>query len=156
MSDETNEVQSLLIPLADKTLLIPRSNVMEVISLNELEDNPGSVPWFVGSAEWEGSLIPVVSFEGICGDDLPPSAGRSRVVLVRCLTDHLNTRAFGLISQGFPQLVRVQEDALSLEPQQFGESLPVLCQVTMASQSPLIPDIEKLERLVSDALAVTS
>lgn len=156
MTEETNEVYSLLIPLIERQLLIPRSNVMEVASLNTLENNPGSVPWMLGSMEWEGSLIPVVSFEGLCGDDIPPWDGRSRVVLFRCLTDALSSRAFGLISQGFPQLVKVREDALELERQDFAPSLPVLCQVTMASQSPLIPDIEKLEQLIGDALAVTS
>jgi hypothetical protein len=78
------------------------------------------------------------------------------VVLFRCLTDALSSRAFGMVSQGFPQLVKVKEDALELEPRRFGDSFPVLCQVTMASQSPLIPDIEKLEHLISDALAITS
>ena len=156
MTEETTEVYSLLIPLAEQRLLIPRSNVMEVASLNALENSQGTVPWLLGSMEWEGSLVPVVSFEGLCGDDIPPTAGRSRVVLFRCLTNTLSSRAFGLVSQGFPQLVRVKEDALELEERRFGESLPVLCQVTMASQSPLIPDIEKLEQLISDALAVTS
>lgn len=156
MTEETNEVYSLLIPLVERQLLIPRSNVMEVASLNALENNQGSVPWLLGSMEWEGSLIPVVSFEGLCGDDIPPSAGRSRVVLFRCLTNTLSSRAFGIVSQGFPQLVKVRDDALELEQRDFGASLPILCQVTMASQSPLIPDIEKLEQLISDALAVTS
>ncbi len=156
MTEETTEVYSLLVPLVEKLLLIPRSNVMEVASLKTLEDNHGSVPWLLGSMEWDGSLIPVVSFEGLCGDDIPPSAGRSRVVLFRCLTDALSSRAFGMVSQGFPQLVKVKEDALELDQRQFSDSLPVLCQVTMASQSPLIPDIEKLEQLISDALAITS
>ncbi len=156
MSEETTEVYSLLIPLEEKQLLIPRSNVMEVVSLTELENNQGSIPWLLGSMEWEGSLVPVVSFEGMCGDDISPTAGRSRVILFRCLTGALSSRAFGLVSQGFPQLVRVREDALELASRDFGDSLPILCQVTMASQSPLIPDIEKLEQLIGDALAVTS
>ena len=157
MTEETTEIHSLLIPLVDKLLLIPRSNVMEVASLKVLESNTGSVPWFLGSMEWSGSLIPVISFEGVCGDDIPPpTASRSRVVLFRCLTDALSTRAFGIVSQGFPQLVRVKEDAIELEESTFGGSLPILCRVTMASQSPIIPDVEKLEQLISDALAVTS
>ena len=157
MTEETTEIHSLLIPLVDKQLLVPRSNVMEVASLNALENNVGSVPWLLGSMEWEGSLIPVISFEGVCGDDIPPpTAGGSRVVLFRCLTDALSTRAFGVLSQGFPHLVRVKADALELEENTFDNSLPILCCVTMASHSPIIPDVEKLEQLICDALAVTS
>ncbi len=156
MTEETTEIYSLLIPLEEKQLLIPRSNLMEVVSLTELEDNHGSVPWLLGSMEWDGSLVPVISFEGLCGDDIPPVADRSRVVLFRCLTDALSSRAFGVVSQGFPQLVRVKEDAIELDSNESGNGWPVLCKVTMASQSPLIPDIEKLEQLISDALAVTS
>lgn len=156
MSQDNEEVYSLLVPLEEMRLLIPRSNVMEVASLEQLESYTGSVPWLVGSMEWESSLVPVVSFEGICGKPIPPSAGRSRVVLFRCLSSVLSSRTFGIISQGFPQLVRVSHDALELQSTEFAKDLPVLCQVGMASQSLLIPDIEQLEQHIADALAVSS
>lgn len=156
MEENSEEVYSLLVPLVDKRLLIPRSNVMEVSGFKPLGQYSGSVPWLLGSMEWEGALIPVVSFEGACGDEVPETAGRSRIVLFRCLTSALDTRAFGVVSQGFPQLVKVSEDVLELEEQTFGENIPVLCQVRMANQSPLIPDIELLEQLVADAVSVST
>ncbi|MFK8028888.1 MAG: chemotaxis protein CheW [Gammaproteobacteria bacterium] len=157
MTEDATDINCLLIPLVDKSLLIPRANVVEVASPDALDDNHGSVPWFLGSIEVGGSLIPVVSFEGLCGGDIPPSTvGRSRVVLLRCLSDALSSRAFGIVSQGVPQLVQVSAESLTTTENTFGESLPILCQVKMASQTPVIPDVEKLEQLISDALAVTS
>lgn len=156
MIEENSEIYSLLVPLGEERLLIPRSNVMEVSALKPLDVYNGAVPWLLGSMEWENAMVPVISFEGTCGEDVPKMAGRARIVLFRCLTDALNTRAFGVISQGFPQLVRVSEDALVSEEREIDPQVPVICQVRMANQSLLIPDIEKLEQLIADAISVST
>lgn len=153
MTDSVSEVSSLLIPLHNRQLLLPQSNVLEVASFDTLEDSQGHAPWLLGSVEWEGSLVPVVSFEGLCGDDIAPTTGQARVVLFRCLTDALSSRAFGIVSAGLPQLVRVSEPSLDVVRSEHVESLPVLCQVSMNDKSPIIPDIEKIEQLIDNALA---
>jgi len=56
--------------------------------------------------------VPLVSFEGACGHNIPPAAGRSRVVIFHCIGDKLEGGFFGLVSQGFPQLVRVSSDVV--------------------------------------------
>lgn len=154
-SEENEEIYSLMIPLVGRHLLIPRSNVVEVSSVKPLSSYNGAVPWLLGSMEWKDSLVPVVSFEGACGDAVPEVKSGSRIVMFRCLTSALDASTFGVISQGFPQLVRVSEDVLQLETASFSPQVPVLCQVSMANQSPRIPDIEKLEQLIADAIALS-
>ncbi len=156
MTVDTEEVYSLLIPLAQQHLLIPRSAVVEVSNEKTLSEYHTEIPWLLGSLEWENSLVPVVSFEGICGDDIPALEGPTRIVLLRCLTGSLSSRAVGVISQGFPQLVRVGEDAVQLENDRFASQLPILCQVRMANQTPLIPDVEQVEHMVAEALTKTA
>lgn len=156
MVEEIEEIYSLLVPLMDEHLLIPRSNVMEVSALKELSRYNGSVPWLLGTIDWQGTMVPVASFEGACGKEVPAISSRSRIVLFRCLTDALDSRAFGVISQGFPQLVRVSAEVLELQDSVFPENTPVICQVAMANQTPLIPDIEQFEHLIADAVVLSS
>lgn len=155
MAEDNDEIYSLLVPLMEQRLLIPRSNVVEVAALSTLGEYTGGLPWLLGTMEWEGTLIPVVSFEGVCGDEVPPISRRARVVLFRCLTGALDGRAFGVVSQGFPQLVRVGVDALTLEEDLSEGAAPIICKVAMGNQYPLVPDIERLEQLIADAISVS-
>ncbi len=151
------EIYSLLVPLAENRLLVPRANIAEVTSYREPEPYGGSLPWLLGAIEWDGERIPLLSFEGASGGTVPKVAGRTRIVLFRTLTDALPSRYFGVLTQGFPQLVRVNAMVLKpLEEQNWPETGPVLCQVRMVNQTPLIPDIEKLELMIADAIAVAS
>ena len=153
---EHEEIYSLLVPLAEHRLLVPRANVAEVTGYREPVPYPGAAPWLRGSFEWEGARIPLLSFEAASGGSVPEVGSRTRVVLFQTLTDALDLTYFGVVTQGFPQLVRVHDRVLEyLDDQSWPEDGPVLCQVRMINQSPLIPHIEQLETMLGDALAAT-
>ena len=47
-----------------------------------------------------------------------------------------------MLTQGFPQLVRVNADVVRPDPSRsFPERSPVICQVRMVNETPLIPDL---------------
>ncbi len=65
-------------------------------------------------------------------------------------TGELKTGYFGLLTQGFPQLVRVNKDVLKLEAKDgWPEGAPVLCRVRMINEFPMIPDLESLEAMLA-------
>ncbi len=150
---EQQDIYSLLVPLNEQRMLIPRANVAEVTGYRECTPYADAPPWLLGHFNWEKEPVPLVSFEGAIGAPVPEVVARTRILLLRTLTDTLKTRSFGVITQGFPQLVRVnamvlEHDATSTWP----PSGPVLCQVKMVNQHPLIPDIEQLENMLASAL----
>jgi len=57
-----------------------------------------------------------------------------------------------VLTQGFPQLVRLSPDVVHADDsgQPFGERSPVVCQVRMVNERPLIPDFERLERQIAE------
>lgn len=64
---------------------------------------------------------------------------------------------FGIVTQGFPQLVRVSSTVITPDNSRvFGERLPVLCQVRMVNELPLVPDLERLEEMIADETTVTA
>jgi len=92
----------------------------------------------------------VVSFEGALGNDVPVATGRTRIVVFYASTGQLKTGYFGVLTQGFPQLVRVNKDVLKLEAKDgWPDDAPVLCRVRMINEFPLIPDLEKLEGMLA-------
>src|SRR5215510_1057247 len=151
------ELYSLLIPLAQERLIVPRASVAEVVSYQAPVEMAGAPPWYLGTISWNGRNVPVISFEGACGQQLPPAGGRTRIVVFYCLGDKLQAKVFGLLTQGFPQLVRVNPDVLKPDSTRtFPERSPVICQVRMINETPLIPDLERLEEMLSDETSVAA
>jgi len=150
MSGADEELYSLLVPLVGDRLIVPRACVAEVVRFTrpERQDSPHS--WLSGRINWNGRELPVVSFEGTLGKDVPAVTGRTRVVVFLASTGQLNAGYFGVLTQGFPQLVRVNRDVLKLEATEgWPDEAPVLCRVKMINEFPLIPDLEKLELMLA-------
>lgn len=148
------ELYSLLVPLNGERLIVPRACVAEVVRYTKPKHEPGSHDWLLGDISWNGRSLPVVSFEGTIGKDVPAITGRTRIVVFVAASGHLDTGFFGMLTQGFPQLVRVNQDVLKLESVEgWPEEAPVFCRVKMINEFPLIPDLERLEALLAEETA---
>jgi chemosensory pili system protein ChpC len=150
VSSDTEELYSLLIPLAEDRLIVPRACVAEVVRFSSPEKEAGAHDWMLGSVTWNGRPLPVISFEGALGKDVPAITGRTRIVVFYASTGQLKTGYFGVLTQGFPQLVRVNKDVLQLHTTEgWPQDAPVLCRVKMINEFPLIPNLEKLEAMLA-------
>ena len=150
MSNGAEELYSLLIPLAEERLIVPRACVAEVVRFTNPEQEEGAHDWMMGTVNWNGRQLPVVSFEGALGKDKPVATGRTRIVVFYSSTGQLKTGYFGVLTQGFPQLVRVNDDVLQLHTTEgWPKGAPVHCRVKMITEFPLIPDLERLEAMLA-------
>lgn len=155
MSNETEELYSLLVPLAEERLIVPRACVVEVVRYTRPQRAEGSAPWMLGTITWSGRELPLVSFEGTLGRDVPEGTGRARVVVFYASSGQVRSGYFGLVTQGFPQLVRVNRSVLRLDSArgEWPEDAPVLCRVRMINEYPLIPHLERLEAMIASEAA---
>jgi len=150
MSIAAEELYSLLVPLSEDRLIVPRACVAEVVRFSNAEKSEGSHDWMIGVINWNGRPLPVVSFEGAVGKEVPIITGRTRVVVFYANTGKLKTGHFGVLTQGFPQLVRVNRDVLKFESKDgWPEGAPVLCRVRMINEFPMIPNLEQLESMLA-------
>jgi chemosensory pili system protein ChpC len=150
VSGADEELYSLLVPLVEERLIVPRACVAEVVRYTPPAQNDGKKNWMLGTIGWNGRDLPVVAFEGAIGKDVPAPTGRTRVVVFYSSTGSIRSGFFGILTQGFPQLVRVNEDVLKLDSAEgWPEGAPVLCRVKMINEFPLIPNLEVLERMIA-------
>ncbi len=146
----TEELYSLLIPLEGERLIVPRACVAEVVRFSQLEQEPGTEDYMLGNLMWNGRSLPVASFEGSMGKDIPSITGRTRIVIFVASGGALNTGYFGVLTQGFPQLVRVNRDVLRFESDEgWPDESPVYCRVKMINEFPLIPNLDQLEGMLA-------
>ena len=147
---DADELYSLLVPLSGDRLLVPRACVAEVVRYSEPSRPEGVPQWLLGAVSWNGRELPILSFEGAIGNDVPAASSRTRVVVFHAASGQLKTGYFGVLTQGFPQLVRVNRDVLKLESAEgWPESAPVLCRVRMINEFPMIPHLERLEAMLA-------
>jgi chemosensory pili system protein ChpC len=149
----SDELYSLMIPLVDAQLILPRTCVAEVVAWRQPDVVPNTPKWYLGTTEWNDKTIPVMSFEAAGGNAVAPTGGRARIVVCVGLTGKLDNGFFGMVTQGFPQLIRLTPDLVKSDPNAppFGQR-PVLTQVRMINESPLIPDFEKIESMIDQVL----
>ncbi len=145
-----DELYCLLVPLADDRLILPRSCVTEVINYQAPTPMEGAPSWYLGTIAWGGRRVPLVSFEATCGKALPRTSGRTRIVVMQGVSGQTGGH-FAVLTQGFPQLVRLTREVVQPDPtRSFGENMPVIGQVTMVNETPLIPDFERLEAMIAE------
>ena len=154
MSVEDKELYSLLVPLVDERLLIPRASVAEVIRYESPKEETEAKSWLLGTIMWNSRDLPVIAFEGAMGRDLPIPMGRTRIVILYSTTGKIREGFFGILTQGFPQLVRVNEEVLKLDSKDgWADNVPVLCRVKMINEFPLIPNFEMLEHMIAERVS---
>ena len=155
MSNGSEELYSLLVPLSNERLIVPRACVAEVARFAKPEQREGSREWMLGTTTWNGRELPVVAFEGVMGREVPAVSGRTRIVVFYASAGRVPAGFFGVITQGFPQLVRVNEEVLRFDSAEgWPDDAPVLCRVRMINEFPLIPDLEALESMIAEETAV--
>ena len=117
----------------------------------------GAPPWYLGVVQWNGRPVPLISFEGLCRHPTPAVSSRSRLVVMHAIGERVDAGAYALVSQGFPQLVRVSVDVIRPDPAYVvPEDDPVVCRVRMLNETPWIPDLDRLEVLIADETTVVS
>jgi chemosensory pili system protein ChpC len=154
MGRQVEELYSLLIPLHQGRLIVPRSCVAEVIRYMEPEERPNGPSWFRGHVPWNELQVPVVRVEDLCGLEPVPPGGRTRLAIFNCVSDALPAGFFGVLTEGFPQLVRVNRDVMEPHDEHaWPDDGPIICQIRMINEYPLIPDLERIEILIQDCVA---
>ena len=146
----SEDLFGLLVPLADDRLILPRVTVAEVMTWQQPEKTDGAPAWLLGTVQWNTRAVPVVSVEAMSGKASPAVGGRTRIAIIVGVAGHLTGGYFGVMTQGFPQLVRANADIVKPEPNHsYPDRGPVICRVRMLNESPLIPDLDHIERLIS-------
>jgi len=151
MNPATDEIYCLLVPLAEERLLVPRSCVTEVVNYQAPTPMTGAPAWYLGTIAWGGRRLPLISFEAACGRPPPRTSGRTRIVIMQGISGGIAEGHFAVLTQGFPQLVRVSADVIHPDDSRnFGSRGPVICQVRMVNEYPLLPDFERLEEMIGE------
>lgn len=144
------EVSSLLLPLVGRQLLLPAVTVAEMIPYQEAEHTDFDRPeWYLGDILWRQRRIPLVSYEVMCGDPMPPRGMACRIAILNNTGVSERLSFLGMLIQGIPRLSRVGSDEIheitAVDAKAFD-----LMHVKHAGEELIIPDVSAVQQAVLD------
>lgn len=144
-------IHSLLLPVRGK-MLLPHATVAEVVAYQKAEPVSHAPAWLAGMLLWRGLRIPLVFFEGACGESLPVSPpAQQKIVVLKTLGGDPELPFIALVMQGIPRALRVDKETVTPDSHDVTAPL-ILKHVNIQGQSAYIPNLDALENSVKMAL----
>lgn len=145
--NSVSSLTGLVVPLADRTLLLPNVAVAELIPYRAPPAMTGMPAWFLGQVAWRDLSLPLLSFEAASGGQAVTGGG-ARIAILNALGGRANVKFIALLVQGIPRSLRITEDL----PRADTELAPLELAAVKVDDAVLrIPDLEGLEQLLADA-----
>ncbi len=149
------DIRGVLISTTGARILLPNTNVTEIITLASPEPVADAPAWLLGRIPWRGWRVPLISYAQMAGAEQAESTLHARVAVLKALGGRPRFPYLALLTQGFPRLTTISAEDLivaeSDEPLPFGASARVIIRDEIA----LIPDLTVIESAVVDVLEDT-
>ena len=141
-------VRSQIIPLDACNLLLPNTCIAEVITYVEPEKSEASPDWLLGTINWRGLNIPLISFE--IANDLPPGpiSDKSRIIVLNGISGNEQLPFYGIFANGIPRLLNVEKTDLSEEHEAEASLALALEQIKVADYDAYIPNLDEIEKML--------
>jgi chemosensory pili system protein ChpC len=145
-----DKVRSLWIPLRDMNLLLPNVAVAEIGSYRAPEVQADMPEWFLGMVRWRERSIPVISFEAVCGLNVPSNPVFSRLMVVNSVSPDSPVEHYAIVTAGLPGLIQFGDETADEVVEHEGDSLK--CVVRIGNEEAVIPDLAYLQHLLEQQL----
>ncbi|WP_312955623.1 chemotaxis protein CheW [Pseudomonas songnenensis] len=148
VSQDAESLTGLLMPLADRMLLMPNVAVAELIPYRAPQAVQGMPAWFLGQVQWRDLSLPLLSFEAASSGQAQPLSNTARVAVLNAVGGRNHVKFIALLVQGIPHSIKV--DA-SLARADVALAPLELDAVNLGDVQARIPDLVGLEQKLADA-----
>ena len=145
--NSTASLTGLLLPLSDRTLLVPNVALAELIPYRAPQVTPGLPAWLLGQVAWRDLRLPLLSFEAAAGGEVKVGSG-ARVAVLNALGGRPHVKFIALLLQGIPRSLKLEDD---LRRANAPLSILELDSVQLGTDVAKIPDLMALEQMLADA-----
>ena len=137
----------LLLPLADRTLLLPNVALAELVQYRAPQTAAGMPAWLLGQFNWRELRLPLLSFEAASNGQSSIGPG-CRVAVLNALGGRPQVKFIALLLQSIPHSIKVDGHLARADV----ELAPLELDAVILEDSVVkIPDLVGLEQLLADA-----
>ncbi|HRO28486.1 MAG TPA: chemotaxis protein CheW [Luteimonas sp.] len=153
MNTAVQDIRAVLIQTEAARLLLPNATVSEVLSYAAPDPVENAPDWLLGTIRWRGWRLPLVAFSPLSGQGAEQGDLSHKMIVLKTLGGQSKTPFFALLTKGFPRLVTVSRDRLAAAEREGGLEAGVRAYVDFNDEPAVIPDIDGIERAISEAMA---
>ena len=152
----TDEIPSLLVPMANAKLVLPTVSVAEMIPYQAPQACQtvvfDTIPdWYLGNLNWRGVSVPMLSYEQLNGEPAPKILPHSQILILNNTGVDTQLPFLCMPTQGIPRLSRIAVNEISENADAFIKEYDQM-HVYVAGEQAIIPDVSKLERTCASML----
>lgn len=136
-------VTALQLRLADRTLLVPNTAVAELVGQLHPLPAPAAGP-VLGSLEWRGLTLPLLSFERLAGNPQALPDSKVRLVVLNSLRPVQGQSFYALVIREIPRTLTLDQQ-LAADAQAQLQPFE-LAAVRLEGQALRIPDLAAVEQ----------
>jgi chemosensory pili system protein ChpC len=149
----SREIRGVMIPVSGARVLLPNATVAEVITYSAPEKIANAPGWLLGRLSWRGWRLPLFSFAVLTGSASGEPVSNAKVAVLKALSGNAKMPFLAMLAQGFPRLTTITPDLLIPTGDAAEHPPGVHAQVLVRDDQAVIPNLEQIEQLVSEALA---
>jgi chemosensory pili system protein ChpC len=146
MNGIPDQVRSLWIPLREVNMLLPHVAIAEVSNYRVPEDQPDTPDWLLGTTNWRGQIIPVISLELLCGDKIPANPVYSRLIIINSIRMDSLVHHYAIVAAALPR--SVQFDNTIVDDVEACDLPALQCRVYIGREQAVIPDLDYLQGML--------
>ncbi len=158
MVDDSQLIKCVILTLRKENVLLPNAVVAEIISVKGIEDVAGAPDWLLGTMNWRGAEVPLLSYEAAGGEKISKVNLNTQAVVLYATGKHgeLGDAPYlGLIMSGVPHVSRFTKDQITIDEEADAESEhPMRAQkVRINGASVSILDVDAMVEMVAELAA---
>lgn len=139
----------LVLPVGGQQLLLPITAIAEVINPFFRPDADLEQRGVLGWITWRDQLIPLLSYEGLNGEENPDWESIERIAVINAVGVAARTGFWSLALTGIPKSFLVSEDTPLKHLEITARGKPVMSAVLDDGSEAFVPDLEFLEGVVA-------
>ena len=147
MVQKTTYIHSQILSLEGDPIILPNTAVAEIINYTDPTPVDNSPEWLLGTMEWRGIRIPLMSLESAMGKGMPATSSNNHIAILNSISDDDSLSFYAIVTGGLPRLINLDEKKITAAANDDSEEL-VLSNVLVNKTAAIIPDLNAIEEMV--------
>lgn len=151
---EAREIRGLMITVSNGRVLLPNTNVSEIITAATPERIENAPAWLLGRVRWRGWRVPLFSFSILTRLARTEGAINAKVTVLKSLGGNTRMPFVAMLCLGFPRLTTITPEILVPTAEGDAGIVGVKQHVLVRDEPAYIPDLPAIEAMIADAIGL--
>lgn len=155
MADDA-KIKCVILTLRKENILVPNALVAEIVSVKDIDESEDTPDWYLGSMNWRGADVPLLSFEAVDGLVTNKVNLNTQAVVLYAVgnSGEISEHPYmGLVMSGVPHVSHFTREQIKVDIEASDEHPMVATKVRINGASVSILDVDAMVEMVSDLVA---